>query len=196
MQGPIQQSTFRWHSLLTKLGIKGTTIPEMDFSYQPVMVIGDGSQLTPQMRAPQAWYGRYYIVGAGNYWGMTVRPKSDGGCVVEHISLHTAGASPLWQFRIEEGASSIGFLSSVTVPAQKMTADAPNVEVLQGDHALGFLADAPVMTVAGYNAQFMYYMGVWIPSGSVWSVITNTVGVNTVSSAISIREIPEGGGAE
>lgn len=177
---------FNVSRLIAELGLKQLTGEELDVleKIQPVLQVGDLSDVTPPHVAPSAIFGAFIGGGVGTFGGVQFQSLAPGGSFVEWITFDSTTTNA--NFMIE--TTDPGF-PTLLAAAGQASRDATQTIVRTG--ALATInALAPVISSTAAIISFTT-RPIFIPRGAFFVIQNATAGAGAFAFfGVGWREVP------
>lgn len=183
--GPLSKK-YRWNlsQWLQRMGVQlGGDQPPLNYSIQPVQILGDASALTSPLLAPLSWFGNSVLTAT--FAACTVRSVAPGGSFIRHEIVSSSTTTDYaWGF-------GLGITSTLGGPFQltprDMTPVGSSAIVTTGDvvASIGVFDNPNVRSTKLHITEDIIYLA----PGREYVIMSATAG-RTLSFAFLIQDVP------
>lgn len=168
----------RW---MERLGFNRQELPEFAFGVQPVVILGDHSQLVSPLLAARTIVGGQRTSAALNSVAFTIQSNAPGGTFIEEVKI-ASGSIETWTWEFNE--TPIPLTNVVTLDIQNMTDDEHNIVARVGDTTVAPGSDVPIT-----QERAVSLTGIYIRPGREFMVRSANFNVLGRFAAVT-RDVP------
>jgi len=176
--------TFNLTALWRALGIKNPD-PSMRESVQPVIIVADFSQLTPQHRPPTASYGATVNGVAGEQSFLQVTSRAPGGTLVQGPNHDTTGKTL--------HAIQAPIAGALALVPGALWSVAPMQSLVETGTDVGPIGNGNILPVINDNDAIQFGQAPtawWLPPGRTWIVWVNTLAFGLSNITFTLVDLP------